>query len=144
MSKRANAFQHRNTVSFAGQSPIKAEKTYNTSTRSTSTYVQFSTFESFRPGILILADVSRLKLEECWANQIGPKLQEFFEGSIKPWLDENGITKFKVHYLMNEKKNPPDTPAMILTGNAGYSCYAGLGLTFKRQSHRVLFKLVFG
>ncbi|MNV08688.1 hypothetical protein D3C71_991590 [compost metagenome] len=93
-----------------------------------------------------------------FANKIFHYIDKYIENTIKPWLEENDITKYRIYRLQEHERpfqlwlhegssetssepteNRPDN--MLWFERGGY--YVGAGIIFKNPKHRILFKLTF-
>ncbi len=155
MSKRANAFQRTSVDRAAGQIAPAASRTYKGASEYSfdTTLVRRSSFvlpvpQMFKPSEY-LKDVD---IDAVFRSYYGSEyrlfehVKKYVDGTIRPWLDENNINKFRIYYLKEHAKfegfDEVDKPSDMVYYHHGL-VYLGAGIIFKNPDHRVLFKLTF-
>lgn len=154
MSKRANAFQRLSTDRAAGHIPPSPNRKYEGGSEFAydSAMVRLSSFilpvpQLFKPteylkGVQFNGHESSYYGFEY---KIFRYVAKYVDETIKPWLAENEITKFRIYHL-NEQVNvgfdeEPNMKDMIWYKRT--QMFIGAGIIFKNPDHRILFKLTF-
>lgn len=102
--------------------------------------------KSFPEDALQFVPVNRfvkVRSSTTTATQVFIDANEYFEKEIRPWLEENRITKYRTHKLVVSSKSHDSVGSWVLLEGWDKNMLAAFALTFKRKAHAVLFKLTF-
>lgn len=151
MSKRASAFERTATHRAAGQIAPAASRTCKEASEYSydKAVVRYSSFilpvpQLFRPSAY-LAGVHFEPYESegyYFPLKVFKHVEKYVESTIKPWLVENEITKYRIYHL-NEHGPHDVAPHEDMVYSTRKSIYLGAGIIFKNPNHRLLFKLTF-
>ena len=141
MSKRANAFARNRSDQASGVGRMEKVSRPWKATRSDLKQRPMQSFKSFPKDRLMMVDLSEPISQTVWIYEMFDKADVYLRESIYPWLAENGITKYAVHYF--DETEDFDCKRLY-SASRSYKRFMGVGLTFKRSKHALLFKLTFG
>jgi len=167
MSKAARAFSHNNSERFAGRNPFPAKSRKPPEPRPVELYnpTVWSNYDQFteKPQLIPLDWFMPPGYEDysqTFAYQIVEAFGDFYLDQIKPWLDENDITKVRFLNVRKKISSNGITRLMTIRGEIQPPImenpdstvwvetpweheFISVGVKFKDPQHYLMFKLRF-